>query len=336
MDSASRSRQRAELEEFQYRLRSANLTFHHNCTWSTTSSARIVRSEGRVSLQTLWVVLIFLIGICAIPVDGSAGDAAKARSAGIPRPDHTLIVIEENKSFKQIIGNMAAPYINTLANSGALFTRSFAITHPSQPNYLALFSGKTHGVTDDRCPISLSGDNLATELKRKGLSFRTYSESLPSVGYVGCFRENYARKHNPAVNWQTDTVSPEMNMPFDRFPSDYSELPTVSIVVPNQLHDMHDGEAPTSIIQGDRWLKEKISSYVTWAATHNSLLILTWDEDDDSNNNQIPTIFVGPMVKPGVYDTKINHYSVLRSITEMYGLRPLGEAEKASPIEAIW
>ena len=279
--------------------------------------------------------MAFLIGIGAVPFETSAADAAKVKGE-IPRPDRTLVVIEENKSSKQIIGNMAAAYINTLANNGALFTQSFAITHPSQPNYLALFSGKTHGVTDDRCPLSLSGENLATELKRRGLSFGIYSESMPSVGYVGCFRENYARKHNPAANWQASNVSPEVNMPFDRFPSNHSELPTVSIVVPNQLNDMHDGEAPESIIRADRWLKERLDSYVRWAANHNSLLILTWDEDDDSSNNRIATIFIGPMVKPGVYDTRINHYSVLRTILEMYDLQLLGETNRATSIKEIW
>src|SRR6266853_588359 len=129
----------------------------------------------------------------------------------LPRPDHVIIVIEENKAYKQIVGNMAAPYINTLANNGALFTQSFAIAHPSQPNYLALFSGTTHGVTDDRCPLSFSGDNLAAALRRKGLSFAIYSESMPSIGFTGCLNGSYYRKHNPVVNWQGTNVAPEMN-----------------------------------------------------------------------------------------------------------------------------
>jgi len=256
--------------------------------------------------------------------------------AKLPRPDRVVIVIEENKSFKQIIGNMAAPYINTLANNGALFIQSYAITHPSQPNYLALFSGDTHGVVDNRCPFSLSGDNLASELIRKGLSFGIYSESMPSIGYTGCVAGHYYRKHNPAVNWQGNNIPPEMNMPYDNFPSDYPQLPTVSIVIPNQLNDMHDGEVPESIIQGDKWLKKNIDSYVRWAATHNSLLILTWDEDDDSSNNHIATIFVGPMIKSGNYDMRISHYEVLRTLIDIFDLRPLGNANRVPSIKGIW
>src|SRR5712691_1486832 len=190
--------------------------------------------------------------------NSNAAEQQISAPSKIPRPDHVVIVIEENKSYKQIIGNMAAQYINRLANEGALFTNSFAVAHPSQPNYLALFSGSTHGVPDDRCPIFLTGDNLASELRKKGFSFAIYSESMPSIGYEGCFTPNYyyARKHNPAVNWQGKNILPEVNMPFDIFPSDYTKLPTVLIVVPNQINDMHDGATLLDmIVRGDTWLK---------------------------------------------------------------------------------
>jgi len=252
----------------------------------------------------------------------------------MPRPTHVLIVVEENKSYKQIIGNTAAPYINTLAKKGALFTNSFAIAHPSQPNYLTLFSGSTHGV-EEQCPLSLPGDNLASALKKKGLGFAIYSESLPSIGYTGCGYGHYSRKHNPVPNWGTD-VSPDMNMPFSMLPSDYDKLPTVSMVIPNQLNDMHDGAPLAAIIRGDRWLRNNIASYLTWAESHNSLLILTWDEDDDSSGNHIATIFVGPMVAAGRYGNRIDHLSVLRTLEDMYGLTLLGNTGQAQPVRNIW
>ncbi len=291
--------------------------------------------------RTFWFASIYLL-LIAVSSPASAAPAGDVVKGGndsinkIPRPDHVVIVVEENKSYTQIIGNAAAPYINALANDGALFTQSFGVTHPSQPNYLALFSGTTHGIIDDRCPLSLSGDNLATELIRKSLSFAIYSESMPSAGYTGCVSGHYFRKHNPLANWSWRNTAPPMNLPFDMFPSDYSQLPTVSIVVPNQLNDMHDGAPPPSIIRGDRWLKENLGSYVKWAATHNSLLILTWDEDDNSSDNHIPTIFVGPMVKRGIYETRVLHYHVLRTIIDMYELRPLGETIKVNSIKDIW
>lgn len=297
-------------------------------------------------LKRLEWFLMLIIAVMASPSPfaySASGDDNKTIVAPtlshIPRPDHLVIVIEENKSYKQIIGNMAAPYINRLANEGALFTNSFAVAHPSQPNYLALFSGSTHGIRDNRCPISLTGNHLASELQRKGLSFAIYSESMPAVGYEGCDFANglYARKHNPAVNWQGRTTTPEINMPYAMFPSDFRKLPTVSMVVPNQLNDMHDGRTPLeSIIRGDQWLKANLDAYLQWAKSNNSLLIVTWDEDDDSSNNQIATIFIGPMVKPGRYSTRIDHYDVLRTLIDLYGLAPVGNSAKAKPIVEIW
>ena len=242
----------------------------------------------------------------------------------------------ENKSFSDILGNPQAPYINALAKKGALLSKSYAVTHPSQPNYLALFSGSTQGVDDDACPHTLTGPNLGTELISAGLSFGTYSESMPSVGYTGCVHGRYHRKHNPAVNWQGINISPSTNMPFTSFPSDYGQLPTVSLVIPNIVNDMHDG----SIATGDTWLKDHLDAYVRWARTHHSLLILTWDEGRRSfwifGNNHIPTILVGEMVHPGVYDRRVDHYDMLRTLLDMYALAPMGKSAKAKPITGIW
>jgi hypothetical protein len=299
---------------------------------------RALLSSQSVRLFAFLIACLIAISQSAIPVAyGDTSTQERSTPSKIPRPDHIVIVIEENKSYRQIIRNMAAQYINQLANDGASFTNSFAITHPSQPNYLALFSGSTHGIPDDRCPISLSGDNLASELRKKGMTFTIYSESMPLTGYQGCQYGQYFRKHNPAVNWQNKNIPPEANMPFDMFPSDYAKLPTVSIVVPNQTNDMHDGATLLdAIIQGDRWLKKHLDPYVQWAKKNNSLLILTWDEDDDSSNNQIATIFVGPMVKPGTYPIHISHYNVLRTIIEIYGLTPIGLSGEVKPIVEVW
>jgi len=109
-------------------------------------------------------------------------------------------------------------------------------------------------------------------------------------------------------------------------------LPTVAFVIPNLLDDMHDG----TIQQGDSWLQTNLAAYVTWAQSNNSLLIIQFDEDDGSQNNQIPTIFVGGMVKPGQYSEKINHYNILRTIEDMYTLPRLAKAKKAKPISDVW
>jgi fibronectin type 3 domain-containing protein len=109
-------------------------------------------------------------------------------------------------------------------------------------------------------------------------------------------------------------------------------MPTVSIVVPNLMNDMHDG----SISQGDAWFWNNLSAYYQWARTHNSLLILTFDEDDSSATNQIFTLFLGPMVAPGTYSNRITHFNLLRTIEDMYGLGYAGAAASVSPITVGW
>src|SRR5437868_518923 len=104
------------------------------------------------------------------------------QAGGVPRPDHVLLVIEENHSYSEIIGSSSAPYINTLAQQGALFTNSHGVEHPSEPNYLDLFSGSNQGVTNDNCPFTFSSQNLGSELIGSGLAFAGYSEDLPAPG----------------------------------------------------------------------------------------------------------------------------------------------------------
>ncbi|MDD2699718.1 MAG: alkaline phosphatase family protein [Sideroxydans sp.] len=257
------------------------------------------------------------------------GAAAQVQAVNLPRPDHILIVIEENKSFSQIIGNPDAPYINALAQRGALFTNAHGVTHPSQPNYLALFNGTTRGIGSNTCPLDLSGDNLASALLLKGRSFVSYSESMPKAGYEGCRYGSYMRKHNPLANWKELSA---LNQPLTAMPQDFAQLPDVAWVVPDQRNDMHDG----SIAQGDAWLQQNIEAYAQWAMDNNSLLIVTFDEDDGSEGNRVVTLMVGPMVKAGQYAQRIDHYNVLRTILQMHGLPGINESARAESIDKVW
>ena len=266
------------------------------------------------------------------PAGSATGTASPgARPAGpVPRFDHVVVVVEENRSYSEIIGSPAAPYLNSLAAGGALFTRSYGLTHPSQPNYLALFSGSTQGVTGDSCPHSFTGPNLASQLLAAGLGFAGYSESMPSDGYLGCGSDSYARKHNPWSDFST--LPPTVNRTLSSFPSDYAALPTVSFVIPNLDNDMHDGSVPA----GDSWLRDHLDGYARWAKAHRSLLVVTWDENDNSPGNHIATIFYGASVKAGRYAERVSHYRLLRTLQVAYGLPALGDSGTASPITDVW
>ncbi len=293
-------------------------------------------SEAYRALRLLGAALI--CGVAAFPPGPSAPPVPSAPrinlvAAPLPSPAHVVIVVEENRAATNIIGNTSAPFINALAAAGALMTQSFAETHPSEPNYLALFAGSTFGLAKDTCPVDAgNAPNLASELLAAGYTFMGYAEGLPAVGSTACGAGKYARKHVP---WANFTNVPATNsVPFSAFPGpgSYASLPTVSFVIPNNDDNMHDG----SIAQGDAWLNRQLSAYANWAVANNSLLIVTWDEDDGSSRNQIPTVFYGAHVQPGTYSEQISHYNVLSTLQQMYRLAKTGNAANAPAIVDIW
>jgi hypothetical protein len=306
---------------------------------STARSTGWLRRRGRVGPVALVGLVVVLLAACTSGSGGtgrSTGDGG--RDQGVPasgplaRPDHVVVAIFENEDAADIVGSGEAPYLTSLAEAGAEFTDAHAQTHPSQPNYLALFSGSVHGVEDDDCPVKLTGDNLAGQLLAAGLSFVGYSEDLPGVGFTGCERGDYVRKHNPWVDF-TDLPA-SINQPFSALPKDYAQLPTVSFVVPDLCNSMHDCDIAT----GDSWAEEHLAAYAEWAMQHNSLLIVTFDEDSGSGSesNHIPTIVAGAGVARTTSDQRIDHYDLLRTIEDMYKLEPLGKAGDAQPLAGIW
>jgi acid phosphatase len=266
---------------------------------------------------------------CLALLLGAGAPPAQARTPP-PRPAHVIVVIEENRTYAQIIGNPEAPYINSLARAGANFTNAHGVTHPSAPNYYAMFAGKTN-TNGDHCPetgVGTADPNVGTELLAAHFTYAAYSGSLPSPGFTGCWAGAYARKHAPWAHFTN--LPPTLHQPYSAFPPP-DALPTVSFVVPNVDDDMHDG----TIKQGDDWLKAHLGPYVRAAGANKTLIILTWDEGYDKSNS-IPTIFYGPMVKPGTYREPMNAYAILRTIEDLYGLAPLGKSAQArAPLDAL-
>jgi acid phosphatase len=321
--------------------------------------------------------------ICAVALlsCGPSGLAVGADwPSTLPVYDHIVIVIEENKDFEQIFGDrFDAPYLRTLAAEGASIGRMFGEEHFSQGNYFWLFSGSNQNVGFfDRVPSAANhpdypfkASSLGEQLIKKGLSFKGYAEGLPAVGSnvdldpPNCRRDDcvYARKHVPWISFanvpNSTTIDTSSNLRFADFPSDYSQLPTVAIVIPNLNNDMHNGNPSESIPAGDAWLRQKLDGFYQWAKTHNSLLIVTFDENNDQDGyagltnpmaspspayppvdrynqllldiqNRIATIFAGAHIKPGLKPDAypegkgITHVNILRTIEAMYGLPKSG------------
>jgi acid phosphatase len=285
-----------------------------------------------VLLAKLGAALIALV-LAACGSGSGSGAPPTARHPSVPvataaKPfAHIVVVVEENHSYGEIVGNPSAPYFNHLAHVGRSLIHMHAITHPSEPNYLALFSGSTHGLTDDSCPRTFASSNLGHQLLRHHRTFVGYAQGLPHPGSKVCTAGNYARKHAPWVDF-SDLPARATSRPFRDFPRRYRTLPTVSFVVPDLEHDMHDG----TIAQADTWLRKHLGRYARWAGGHHSLLIVTWDEDGYGANNHIPTFLVGAGVRPGRDRQPATLYSLLRLIEQTYGLRLLGGAAHAPVI----
>jgi phosphatidylinositol-3-phosphatase len=298
----------------------------------------------------------------------------------LPVYDHIVIVVEENKDFEQVFGGkFDAPYLKKLAAEGASIGHMFGEEHYSQGNYFWLFSGSNLNVGFlDQVPsvanhphYPFGASNLGEQLIKKGLSFKGYAESLPAIGSEvdadppNCSGDScvYGRKHVPWISFANvpngTTIDISSNLRFADFPSDYSKLPTVAFVIPNLNHDMHNGKPAESILAGDAWLRQNLDNYYQWAKTHNSLLIVTFDENDDKEKyvgltnplvdpsptyppvgeynqhlhdlrNRIVTIFAGAHIKPGLKPDAyaegkgITHVNILRTIEAMYGLPKSG------------
>jgi acid phosphatase len=224
---------------------------------------------------------------------------------GLPVYDHVVIVVEENKDYAQIVNRPDAPFINELRETGANFTRMFGEEHFSPGNYFWMFSGDNQGVgfRDGVPDVKVQGArNLGASLIRNGLKFKGYSEELPKINSEAVFGPEgvprsdvvYARKHVPWISFDNvpnnGTAEESSNLRFEDFATDFTRLPTVAFVIPNLSNDMHNTDPAIknpvearnqSVRRGDRWLRDHLGGYARWARTHNSLLIVTFDECDD-------------------------------------------------------
>lgn len=267
------------------------------------------------------------------------GSGSKTQSTTSPPFDHVVIILEENKPRESIIGNTAAPYINNLARTFSLATNYYAVTNPSLPNYIALTSGTTAGITNDcnppggSCMANVS--NIADRLEQANKSWKAYAESMP----MPCDSRNsgeYAVKHNPFMYYpdiasNTNRCNTHV-VPLGQLASDLNttdSLPNYAFVIPNLCNDMHDCPIST----GDTWLAQQVPKILSSPAftKQRSLLAITWDEGNNVNNN-VPIIFAGSAAKQNhTSNTYYSHYSLLHTIENNWRLKPLTKNDASAP-----
>ena len=258
------------------------------------------------------------------------GPPAPAPCLGAARPArwaHVVVVVMENRDYGQIIGQPAAPYINSLAARCGLATNYQAVTHPSLPNYLTMTGGSTFGVTDDKPPAAhpISAASIFSQVGATG--WRALQESMPGPCALTNYG-SYAVRHNPAAYYTS--IRSACQTRDIRY--DLAAAPDVSaaytFVTPNLIHDMHDG----TVADGDAWLSAfvpKVLASPQYQAG-NTLLVITWDEGTIASN-QVAALMVAPSIRPGTRsDTSYTHYSLLRTSEELLGLPLLGQAGGAT------
>jgi acid phosphatase len=246
--------------------------------------------------------------------------------ASQPTFKEVVLVVEENHSYSEVIGNSSMPYLNSLASQYGLATQYFANAHPSLPNYLALTTGLTE-TFDDNFKGTIKDDNVVRELVQAGKSWKAYAESLPSTGFNGPDSNLYARRHNPFTylsDVQGDSTQAANIVPFSQFATDLANdaLPQYSFIEPNLINDAHDG----SLAKADDWLKTNIGPLIASTSFQSGgLLIITFDEgsqaDIDHGGGQVPTLIIASNAKPGFQSQRLyQHQSTLRLILASSGV----------------
>jgi hypothetical protein len=282
------------------------------------------------------LTLVLLIAAGCAQAHSGKPLGVESRS-GLPRSSssHVIVIVMENEESTSIVGNAAAPYANGLIRRYGLAAQSYAITHPSLPNYLALTSGSTHGISSDCTECHASSVNIVDQLEARHISWKAYMEGMPSPCFKGAEAGGYAKKHDPFIYYDDVAGSAsrcQKIIGFDALSSDLrnGSLPTYAWISPNLCDDGHD----CGVGGGDKFLARTVPALVHELGPH-GFLVLTWDEGSSNRGccggaaqgGQVATIVAGPDVRRGSRaSAPVDHYGVLGTIEQALGLSALGGA----------
>jgi len=299
------------------------------------TSAPVVRSAGPAPSPELPAVE-------ALPSAPSARVASSA--ATVPSFSHIYVIVMENHEYSSIVGSSHAPYLNSLIHRYGLATNYHAVSHPSLPNYLALFAGSTFGIRDDGIH-NLTGRNLADQLAAHGRTWRVYAQDLPSRCYTGSSARGgvdlvgaagwYARKHEPAISFTDISRNATRCARITHLAGFSPTAASFELIVPNMTNDMHDG----TIAQGDAFLRAFVPRITGSSAFARSLLVITWDEGSTSlgGGGHVATIVISPAVRSGFRSTIAHtHYSLLRTVEDAWGLGCLNRTCTANDLREFF
>lgn len=265
-----------------------------------------------------------------------ASHSLEAKPRLVPRLDHVVVILMENKECSQVVGSPDAPFFNRIARRGASLPDLYATTHPSLPNYLALTSGSTLGARDCSA-CTFAAHNLIDELESAGVSWRAYMQGMPSPCFRGAQAGMYVRRHDPFMMYADIADNPARCarvVPLTELWTDIGagRLPQFAWITPNLCNDMHN----CGVRPGDQFLARVVPPLLRVTGPR-GLIIVTWDEGLTNRRccklargGNIPTLLLGGAVRPGARPLlAYDGYSILRTIEEGLDVRPLGGADCA-------
>jgi hypothetical protein len=282
-----------------------------------------------------------------VPANTTTTPGSPSSGSSPPPPravPHVMVIVMENASYGDIIGNSSVPYFNSLAQNYVSVTQSYAVAHPSLPNYLEMTSASTWGVTDDGSPGGDSGGapNLMTEMDAAGLSWAGYMENMPSIGYTGgdtggddgYGNQLYQQHHNPFVYYPSLAGELGNDKPLSYMIGDLNSAnpPDFVFVTPNMLDDWHDGPLAT----GDNWLAQEVPTIqaTKWYKA-GATIIVTTDEGNSSdgsgiaggNGGHVPTVVVSQALHGhGAHNAPVDQAGIVGSLDQLWGLSMINDA----------
>lgn len=273
-------------------------------------------------------VILFLLTLGCTTATVRPAQHAAARPFPGHQFDHVLIIVLENEDNETVLAN---PYMKNLAGLGRSFADYNGLFHPSYPNYLALVAGDFfHTKGDDQKTIDAR--TIADLLEAHNLNWTQYAENYPGNCFLGKHSNDkeklYRRKHVPFLSFksiQTNSTRCAHVVGADQF--DSHNLPSYAFFTPNMKDDGHD----TDLAFAANWLQGFLDPILADSSVmKDTLVVVTFDESASRSSNHIYTVFLGDMVEKGVEPGHYDHYNLLRTIEDNFGVGTLGAQDAAS------
>jgi hypothetical protein len=273
---------------------------------------------------------------------GGSPTTSSPSAPQIPAFSNVWIIVLENTDYARVVGGKDMPYLNGLIDRYGLAESYFGVARPSQPNYLALFSGSTQGVRDNDAH-DIHAPTVADQIEASGRTWREYAENVPSGCFTGDGAKDgrdgsgaYRRKHAPAISFTSISGDPERCAFIQDFTAFSPGDADYALIIPNMCHDAHD----CPLRQADAWLADHVPPILESEGFRSGgMLVVTFDEDagDDPSGGHVATVVASPLVAAGTRSSvRYDHYSLLRTIQASWGLDCLAESCKAAPMADLF